>query len=390
MADESTYVLISDLLPIIWESALHYMQASFVMPSLVTLFTDQTGMVDRKVSEYVETGVTDNLAETVDLTPTEYDRNLLSTLTPKEIGKQYLITDRRVESDTEGVMVDAARDLGYSIGKKVEQDLLGEFANLTGGIFGSEGTAMSMAALYNGRARMEANDVPGPYYAVMHPYQYLDIFNDFTNLSSPAPLDIRNRAQQSYYVTQVADFQIIVSSLVPKTVVQNEQQTITVTGTPTGGTFTLKFGEQETAAIAYDATAAAVLAALEALPNIGVGELAASGGDLPDVAVTIEWDGPILAGENVPLLALSVNSLTGGSSPDVALAVVQEGQNYAQGAIFSRDAMAFDIRRGFRLEPDRDPSLRATELNATMIYAKGGWRPTHGVILKSDASLPLA
>src|SRR3954465_8763162 len=48
----------------------------------------------------------------------------------------------------------------------------------------------------------------------------------------------------------------------------NEVQTITVTGTPTGGTFTLTYSTQTTAAIAYNATAAAVQTALEALSNI--------------------------------------------------------------------------------------------------------------------------
>lgn len=389
MANESTYALISDLLPLIWEGALNYAQHSFVMPRLVTSFTDRTGFVDRKVSEYVETGVTDNVAETDDLTPTAYDRNLKSTLTVKEVGKQYLLTDRRVESDTEGVMVDAARDLGYAIGKKVEQDLLGDFASFTGGIFGGEGVAFSMNHIFAARARLEAAAIPGPYLTVIHPAQYFDIYQSFTSLSNPAPLSIRDLVQNNYYVTRVADVDIVVSTLVPKTAVQNEIQSVAITGTPTGGTFTLKLGDQETAAIAYNASAAAVLTAIEALPNVGAGNTDTSGGALPGTAVAVTFNAA-LAGEDIPTMTLGVNALTGGTNPTVTVTVTQEGKNYARGAVFTRDALALDVRRGFRIEPERDASHRWWELNATMAYAHGLWRGERGVILKSDATIPLS
>src|SRR4051794_41771891 len=61
----------------------------------------------------------------------------------------------------------------------------------------------------------------------------------------------------------------------------NEHQTITVTGTPTGGTFTLTYGGATTANIAYNAAAAAGPAALEAPPNTGAGDVAAARGPPP-------------------------------------------------------------------------------------------------------------
>ena len=47
--------------------------------------------------------------------------------------------------------------------------------------------------------------------------------------------------------------------------------------------------------------------------------------------------------------------------------------------MFSRDALALDVRRQPRLEPDRDPSRRGFELNMSAVYAHGVWRPTFGV-----------
>lgn len=59
---------------------------------------------------------------------------------------------------------------------------------------------------------------------------------------------------------------------------QNEKQRITVTGGPTGGSFTLTYSGQTTAAIPYNASPADVQTALEGLSNIAVGDVYVSGG----------------------------------------------------------------------------------------------------------------
>lgn len=92
----------------------------------------------------------------------------------------------------------------------------------------------------------------------------------------------------------------------------NEIQRITITGTPTGGTFTLTFAGQTTAAIAFNAAASAVVTALEALPNIDSGDVAGSGGALPGTAVDITFQGRY-AGINVPLMTINTAGLTGGT-----------------------------------------------------------------------------
>jgi hypothetical protein len=53
----------------------------------------------------------------------------------------------------------------------------------------------------------------------------------------------------------------------------NEKQTVTIGGTPTGGTFTLTFGGNTTNLILFDASAAQVQSSLEALPSIGEGNV---------------------------------------------------------------------------------------------------------------------
>lgn len=65
-----------------------------------------------------------------------------------------------------------------------------------------------------------------------------------------------------------------------------------------------------------------------------------------------------------------------------------DGGTVAYGAMFSQQALALDMRRAPRLEPQRDASRRAWELNMTAVYATGVWRAKYGVTVVSDATKP--
>jgi hypothetical protein len=104
---------------------------------------------------------------------------------------------------------------------------------------------------------------------------------------------------------------------------RSEVQTVTITGGPTGGTYTLTFSGQTTAAIPYNATAAQVKTALEALSNVAVGEVAVSGGPHPGTAIVVTFGGQYM-GDDVPQMTATA-SLTGGTSPAVAVATTTAG-----------------------------------------------------------------
>lgn len=61
----------------------------------------------------------------------------------------------------------------------------------------------------------------------------------------------------------------------------------------------------------------------------------------------------------------------------------------AIGAVFVRDAIGFDTRKAITLEPQRDASKRATEINLTAGYASGVVHTDHGVQLLHDATEPV-
>lgn len=111
---------------------------------------------------------------------------------------------------------------------------------------------------------------------------------------------------------------------VPAPMGANEVQQVAITGTPTGGTFTLTFDGQTTANIAYNAAASAVQTALAALSNIGSGNVACTGGPLPGTPVSVEFTGS-LAGVNVSQMTANSAGLTGGTSPTVNVTTTTQG-----------------------------------------------------------------
>jgi hypothetical protein len=108
---------------------------------------------------------------------------------------------------------------------------------------------------------------------------------------------------------------------------QNEVQTITITGTPTGGTFNLTFKGYTTPAIPYNANAAAVLAALVALSSIGTGGVAVGGGPGPGTPYVVTFQNQ-LGGQNQPMITASGAGFTGGTTP--AIAVVETTPGFGQ------------------------------------------------------------
>jgi hypothetical protein len=104
----------------------------------------------------------------------------------------------------------------------------------------------------------------------------------------------------------------------------NKVQTLTITGAPTGGTFKLAYKSVSTATIAYNATSAAVQAALEALSTIGSGNVVCAGGPLPASPVTITFQG-LLAGSNLPLVTVNSAAFTAGTTPAATVAETTPG-----------------------------------------------------------------
>lgn len=101
----------------------------------------------------------------------------------------------------------------------------------------------------------------------------------------------------------------------------NEKQT--VGHSATGGTFTLTFEAQTTAAINWNESNATLQTKLEALSNIAPGDIVITGGPLP-ATVTVEFTGA-LKESNRTQMTVGTNSLTGGGGAGSLLITTSQG-----------------------------------------------------------------
>jgi N4-gp56 family major capsid protein len=64
-----------------------------------------------------------------------------------------------------------------------------------------------------------------------------------------------------------------------------------------------------------------------------------------------------------------------------------DGNGDAKGAVFAPEALAIAMKRDFQIEPQRDASLRAFELNATAVYGVGELDDSFGVEMLFDSAI---
>lgn len=162
----------------------------------------------------------------------------------------------------------------------------------------------------------------------------------------------------------------------------NEVQTLTVTGSPTGGTYKLYFRGYETSALAFDANAAAIQTALRALASITATGVTVTGTG----PFTLTFSGAPLSNEDIQLLILSDNSLTGGTSPSVT--IVETTKGGGQTALVDREVEKLGID-GTRIYVDAlGGTIGTTEVTAALV----AWRLTltTGYHAKSFAGSPFA
>jgi len=67
--------------------------------------------------------------------------------------------------------------------------------------------------------------------------------------------------------------------------------------------------------------------------------------------------------------------------------ITVDGSGDCKGAVFAPEAIAIAMKRDFNIEPQRDASLRAIELNATAVYGVAELDDSYGVEILGDATL---
>lgn len=120
--------------------------------------------------------------------------------------------------------------------------------------------------------------------------------------------------------------------------ISNARQLVTLSGNPTGGTFTLTYDGHPTDPVGYnpalhewETSMFDLGPRLDALPNVNPGDLLVSGGPAvlggvpgPGKPWIVTWSGDLKA-ISVPLLTADVSGLTGGTSPAIEVRTLEEG-----------------------------------------------------------------
>jgi hypothetical protein len=112
-----------------------------------------------------------------------------------------LVTDLARTSAASNVVADIGRLFGEAIAKKMDQDLIGQFTNFSGGVGGVD-TALSAAILAQAIAKLRAAAVPSDALAcVVNPYVAYDLKSALTNtFANPAAGEVQNEAMRTGYV----------------------------------------------------------------------------------------------------------------------------------------------------------------------------------------------
>ena len=158
------------------------------------------------------------------------------------------------------------------------------------------------------------------------------------------------------------------------------------------------------------AGATMTLGQVAAARAIAKGNPVSAGGPAPGQLVVIHHPYVLLDLVDVmtPLVP-SASSVVGGVSGDLAndvlrnygvgrlfgMPVIEDGNidtttiaNTAKGGVFARDAIILATAHEWEIEPQRDASLRATELNVTGEYGVGIYEADWMVTMNHDATLP--
>lgn len=268
------YPDISSLINDVYDGSLFTLRAMNLLARTVTFKNDQQGLQPRKATEYGSANFRQR-DEGEDIVPTKFERSLLATLTPDIYSDQFLITDQRIRTDSQGIRADASMEMGAAAAELVDTNLAGAFSNLTGGSVAASGSTVQWKHIVRAKVTLRQAKVPGPYFCVLGEGQWGYLLEEagLENTVFSYNSNLKNEMVENYFITpKLGDVTFVVT------------------------------------------------------PNIS------------------------------------------GAGTDTGI-----------GAMYSRLALAYDERLPFTIEPERDASKTAWELNANLEFATGVWDAKRGV-----------
>jgi N4-gp56 family major capsid protein len=210
MANETTTSTVASLLPEIVAEAMFVAQERSIMRGLVKNFAVPfNGGLTVNVPIYNAVSAA-GLTEGTDLGNTAVTTGV-ATLSVAEVGLMTTVTDLARRGAASNIIGDVGRLFGEAIAKKMDQDLMAEFANLTGAVIGS-GAALTAADIFEAAAKLRNASVPAPLVAVINPLDAYDLKGSVTSTFGNGAAGLGNEAMVSGYIGSLAGIEIYESA----------------------------------------------------------------------------------------------------------------------------------------------------------------------------------
>ena len=216
----STSVTLNDLLPTIVQEALFVANERSIMRGLVKNYS--LGQAQGKTIQVpiypVQTAA--SLTEGDDFNNTAVSTDV-ATFSVGQVGLMTMVTDLAVQASASNVVADLGQLFGEAIAKKIDQDLMGKFADFTTNTIGSSSTTITAALVMQGLTKLKAAGVPTDgIVAVLHPNIAYDLKSALTSqgnvvFTAGAYGDVANEAMRMGYVGNLFGMQVFESSNAP-------------------------------------------------------------------------------------------------------------------------------------------------------------------------------
>tara|TARA_B110000285_G_C15137167_1_gene627865 strand:- start:3130 stop:3978 length:849 start_codon:yes stop_codon:yes gene_type:complete len=213
----STSVTLNDLYANIVQAALYTLSEQTVIRPLVRNYNmvGTPGLVAQipKYAALTAAGV----AEGTDLIGTASTFSTdVATITAAEIGVGVELTDIAREGASEDIAAAIGRQMGDALAKKVDTDLAALFSGFSQ-VVGSGAAELTVDSFFQAAAILRNANAPGPYVAVIHPYQAYQIKKQLTNSGATMShnlSDVGNTALMDGFVGRLAGIDIFESTVV--------------------------------------------------------------------------------------------------------------------------------------------------------------------------------
>jgi len=138
-----------------------------------------------------------------------------------QVGIATMVTDLALNASASNVVADLGRLFGEAVAKKIDVDLMGQFANFTTNTVGSSSTTITPALVMQGITKLKAQGVSSEgIVAVLHPSVAYDLQAALTTSGNTAFVanamgDVANEAMRMGFVGMLFGVPVYVSSNVP-------------------------------------------------------------------------------------------------------------------------------------------------------------------------------